>query len=479
MESINGGSPPYKKKRDYHKKHTSIRKGIIEYLIRLNIHDNIHDLYTSCIVINGILSTDDYRVCYKTLRNMIRPINMDTKKYNLLKTLTYAEEKGSDESGKCSKYEISPDHLGGLLMANIKDTNIVTAYKKESSVQFVEFDGKLYKTIEECKKETGLTRYEISKGAIRKVIEGLLYKVPYKDILTREHITVPFEYDYLSVKTLFHSLEKDVDLAKELYHIHSPSLMTLIAYGSGIMKDSLIYLYSEAGRRYVQSEKGANIQNVKSIFRELFFNGYYEIDINTCAPNVLIQMDGEGYHYISDYIKEKSKYRLAIMKHGFSESSSKHLINSLFFGASPKYKKSSFRQEHVDFDIDALFEDELVEGLMEDVAKLYRSLSAKIKNNAEYKNGKFIITNVLGRRKVFTQWDSKQAISFMYQGLESKIQDILIEETDSVLLLHDAVVCKTFPNLEDIISKIKAKTGYYVTLSFKKYDKENFYKGLE
>ena len=479
MESINGGLPPYKKRRDYHKKHNTIRKGVIEYLIKLNIHDNLDDLYTTCIVINGILGTDEYRVCYKALRKMLRPINMDRKEFTLLKTLTFVKERGSDESGKCSMYDISPEYLGGILMANIKDHSIVMIQKKEAEVKFIELDGRLYKTIEECRKETGLTRYEISKSAVKKVIEGLLYKAPYKDVLTKEHFTVPFEYDKASTNEFFHMMEKDVELAKKVYHLHHPSLMTLISYGSGEMSDELTYTYSEAGRRYVYTENGVNIQNVKSIVRELLFNGFYEIDINTCAPTVLIQMDGGQYDFIEEYIEDKSKYRYAIMEYGFFEGSSKQLINSLFFGASPKAKKSSFREDHKGFNLDELFEDELIGGLMEDVTRLYRSLSDSFRNSAEYRNGKFILTNDAGRMKVFQKWNTKQAIAFMYQGAESLIQDVLIEETDSVLLLHDAVVCKTFPNLEDIISKIKAKTGYDVTLSFKKYDKDNFYKGLE
>lgn len=479
METINGGLFPCKGKKKISTENNEVKQGIVEYLLKLNIHKNINDLYASCIVVNNILIMDEFRFCAKVLRRLITPLKYDRGEYYLFKELFEIKEKGTDLTGKCTLYDIVPEHKIKILMSIFKSNKMLHIQKKQKEVSFVEYNGKLYKTIEECSKETGLTRYDISKNSVKKIIKSILYKAPYRDkIEMYNSITANCDYKREAVEEFFLSVKNNEVIIRKLMELHTPSLMTVSSYGSGTMPNKLVYFYSEAGRRYLKTKNDANLQTMKAIYRNLFFDDYYELDIQTCAPNILLQMDGGKYPIIEDYIKDKNKYREEVKKYGLTESSSKQFINSLFFGASPKSHQSTFRKNNEDSLIDELFENTLIESLMIEVATLFKSLPDKLKRQAERKDKKFILYNLYGKRKEFERWNSKRAISFMYQGVEASILDIMDGETNAVLLMHDAIITKSLPDIPNLISLIKEKTGYNVTFSHKKYDKDIFFKEI-
>jgi hypothetical protein len=364
------------------------------------------------------------------------------------------------------------------------DNEEVVSVKREGyDVPVLEYEGQTYESINQIIKEYGRTKYMINKDVVKKTIKRLLYVTKDYDFID------DFSYDYVHrLDVNFEDVSKlDVEIRagkhQKLFMTGENSALAIARIAKGSFDGSCSYTEGKSGRLFFNHVNGGNLQNMRSIYRELVFHGQYEIDINTAAPTILYQMyrkmGGSKLIEVEDYIESKELFRRYMEEvYELEYSVGKQILNSLFFGAKiSRYGKSAVELIGKE-KVDQLINDESMLPLFEQVDKMFFYLLMKLKDKFSSKN---IVINSIGKQYKVKNWSKDRAkiISHMYFGVERMILDVMKENTDHTLLLHDAVVCKTFPNLEDIISKIKAKTGYDVTLSFKKYDKENFYKELE
>ena len=458
-------------------KNNNINRGIYNTLLKMNLHKNIHDLYATCVIANTLLSVKDLKLCRGMKEELLGRTVYDRGQYDLFKTVLIQHDDFDKRLEVCNSITIHPLYLPKLMNAMVHEKETLHIARKEKEVRLIRLNGEIYDTLRECVEETGMTEYQVRKEVVKEVLIGLMYKSSYKETFLRGNIPARCDYRDDIIKKFYEDNLENIDIWLKMYEIDSFGNMLIYQHGIGIADKNIAYSVVDSGRLFLKD--APNFQGMKSMFRDLFFDGYYEIDISTCAPTTLLQMSDYKYEFIEDYIEDKNKYRGALVEHGFTMSQAKELLTSLFFGAKPLQCGSGFRKDNPDLDIDRIVDDPLVFGLMEDTINLFKELGDRFKNQAVRNKSKWELKNAAGYTKRFDKWNRSKAVAHMYQGVERLMLDVLRENTDSVLLLHDAVVCKTFPNLEDIIRKIKAKTGYNVTLSFRKYDKENFYKGLE
>jgi len=455
----------------------NINRGIYKTLLRLNIHNNVNDLYATCVVVNTLLNMKELRLCRTKKKELLGNITFNTGEYGLFRTVLIQQDDFDKMLELCNSIIINPIYLPSLMNAMIHDKETLHISRKQKEIKLIRLNGEVYETIKDCIKETGMTDYQIRKKAVKEVIVGLMYKNSYKQTFLSGKIPAACDYRDDIIKKFYEDNLENIDIWLKMYEMDSFGNMLVYQHGIGAKDKQITYSMADSGRLFIKDSP--SLQGMKSIFRELFFHEYYEIDIDTCAPTVLLQMSDGKYPTIEDYIKNKNKYRGRLIEHCLTKAQAKELLTSLFFGAKPLQYGSSFRKDNPEIDVDDIASDDLIFNLMNETLELFKELGDKFKKEAVRDKKRWKIRNKAGYLKSFDRWNKSQVIAHMYQGVERLMLDVMKDSSQSVLLLHDAVVSKNLPDLEDIVRKIKGKTGYDVTLSWKKYDKENFYKELK
>lgn len=369
---------------------------------------------------------------------------------------------------------------------------------KKVKVKFYPYKGFLYKTKKEIKERFKLTRKQLDK--VGKIEYYSLFENPLSDKGYEDfgifHTKVP-KFEYSHKVNCNYDLLKDVadwvyntymengEVIEEEYEsLYLPFMQ--IYKNKEIFKERSNYIRGDFGRLFskVFAFEGIIAQHYSKRFRSLIFDGQYEYDMNTAVASILLQhvskLDlNDNYIFIEAYIEDKNFFRNKIIELGFSEKVAKQYFTSLFFGADvlkpkpfSKILKSFTREE-----LDKIIEDDSVQSLVSEVIELFNSIKNHYKKHYRVDN-KYVITNEIGKTKEFTPNEfNTKGIPFIYQGIEAKLLDSVIECFSHNCLMFDAFISEEVINPYELEEIGYEETGYKVSWSVEKieYDKDFFF----
>lgn len=245
--------------------------------------------------------------------------------------------------------------------------------------------------------------------------------------------------------------------------------------------NQIAYVRKGGGRLYQVSTNwhSHTAQQLSKEERKALFKDQFEYDISNSVVTILYQdyrqkinnsLEMKG---IEDYIKNKEKYRLELVKLGFSYEQAKMYYISIFFGADltsnihSLYAFSKLKMELGKDNLDRAFKVEMVQELVKEVYEVFSELGDYYKGLAIKSNNGWVLTNCRGITSTFNRWNNAKVLSFIYNGIESSILDyIYLEYLDSLsLMIFDAFILDRDLGLKELIElsiKIKNKLGYYV-----------------
>ena len=232
------------------------------------------------------------------------------------------------------------------------------------------------------------------------------------------------------------------------------------------------YTRSKFGRLFnrTQGFGYASLQNASKAMRKIIFQGQYEYDIATSVASILTQhltkinID-KYYPYIESYISDKDFYRNKIIELGFEEKQAKQYLTSLFFGIDVEnlHSQSKLYKAFSKEELDTILLDESIKELVAECLDLNETLQEYYKRQCKF-DGEWIIRNELGNTLRFTEWKKfkSKVISFIYQGIEAKILDVIRERMSVNLLLFDAFISEESVDVNFLRVLCYDNTGYYV-----------------
>lgn len=259
---------------------------------------------------------------------------------------------------------------------------------------------------------------------------------------------------------------------------------------------SLFYYKSkEVGLKYTQDENGRSyhkLQNVNKELRSILFAGYWDYDIETCAPTILSQMYfklfGEELPLVKDYCDRKTELRnYWANKTGARVKGIKAALTSIFFGGRLPSEKQIHRKTTIDhlikynmnFDnsvpiewkinellsfpqIIALGEDPLFMELSIEVAKA----TSRIAKHYKTKNKQ--ITNMFGVTKEFKRYEVRKVCYHLFIGVERTMLELITSKIDAPkLLIHDGFISLVRIDVNLMSDYIFKEIGYRVKYSEK------------
>lgn len=237
-----------------------------------------------------------------------------------------------------------------------------------------------------------------------------------------------------------------------------------------VNKKSILVQYEEKSTGRLCVIGTANLQTTKREIRNLLLSNmnYYDYDFENCHYNIFEQTlkkygaDMSEYQTMINYNRNKKEFRKQLMEYcGISEDKVKSVFISLVCGDSGGYYSKTFRK--------ILTKDE--------IAKINKYPSFKQLKAETMKGAKFLIEKMTGSDgilknaigKVFDKKSWKQRISFILQGFERQMLDVILEEywESIILLMHDGFVSTKILDIPRIENIIEQKTGYKMKLEMK------------
>lgn len=285
------------------------------------------------------------------------------------------------------------------------------------------------------------------------------------------------------------------DIRKMFDRIHRIKVAALFIDVVATIYGGIPMRYREVnnGRLYALGEH--NLQNVPRLVRKVGLNGCFDIDFENCHFALLYSMAlaiGIELHHIKGYLDNKNMHRETIAKDlGLPLSTIKTALLSLIFGALTnkdyydlelKIRKSSALGKLLGDKLKEFKRHPLVAGIITDI----KNGSEAVIIDHELKSvSRGHICNLCGvrmsskdsrtpKRKQMKSSYRREALSFLLQGAERFILDIVIRSLDGskiVLLQHDGITYKdelTPIELDKVISKIKDETGFDMKLEIEK-----------
>jgi hypothetical protein len=228
------------------------------------------------------------------------------------------------------------------------------------------------------------------------------------------------------------------------------------------------YRESNAGRLYAEGQY--NLQRCLSEVRRAALKGCYDVDIANCHWSLLAQMAdrlGEKAPHILHYLDNKKATRAEIASAGgISTVDAKFLLLAVVYGAtlarSQKENQRAIEQRLGMEATDRLRELPLVLDLYGDVRRIGRAVLLDYQARSK-KPGALV--NDAGR-EIGLKSNSREKLAHILQGAESMaLQSMLKTLAGSVALLqHDGLTVHGKPEVAKLERRIKADTGYGLTL---------------
>jgi hypothetical protein len=228
-------------------------------------------------------------------------------------------------------------------------------------------------------------------------------------------------------------------------------------YEFGSMLDSKKITYTERSGRLF----GGTQNLVKHIKQQLHYNHNYcyEYDIEACAPTLLLQyaktLGLKNAPIIEFYLDNKSEVRNDLATNtGIDIKIIKQVINALFAGARTD---GSIAKEINNIQQLRKFKaNEFVKSLIKDIAVMWRHIKPSI--GTRYKKTGGIETRV----SPTTKWS-------VYFKLERQVLNVVIdylcESSNDGVYEHDGWTTTKQINQNELITRVKDKTGYQIKLS--------------
>lgn len=228
------------------------------------------------------------------------------------------------------------------------------------------------------------------------------------------------------------------------------------------------YRESPAGRLY--AEGSLNLQRCVSEVRRAALRGCYDVDIANCHWSLLAQMAerlGEPSPHILRYLANKKATRAEIASAGgISVDDAKFLLLAIIYGAtlarSQKENQLAIEKRLGAEASELLRELPLVKDLYRDVRRVGKAVLIDYAARTQ-KAG--VMVNDAGR-EIGIKSNGREKLAHILQGAESNaLQSMLAALSGRVAVMqHDGLTVHGEPDLTALEYRIKADTGYALTL---------------
>ena len=254
-----------------------------------------------------------------------------------------------------------------------------------------------------------------------------------------------------------YSLEGTQKLFYELSERDELNIPTQVIL-SNILKSAntkLGYHRSDSGR-LVSKYGSAFGQNIKKRFRNYIFEGQYEYDIESAAPNILSQLYtkifGEVLHQVDLFCNNTDLFRNSLVNIGISEKVAKRFFTMLFFGAGKKSIKELFS----DSEWEVISNIDEIASLIDSIQVLFNRLSGYYKKLG--KDSGFF--NIHTSKISTVDTTRSKLVGGVYLAYESLVLDVIIEDINISLLLFDAFISQDSIDTKVLEDRIYATTGF-------------------
>lgn len=453
----------------------TVNKGIIEYLLSLNIAKNRYEIFACGYLLNNY-TTNNQNVGIPMSKSFLERIYTPhgyrkTKDKPLLKFLFEKTKEFDKRLNQSNEYSFKRDLILEL-------TKWINKYPKDIIVRLqgnkiaIRCDKENFIILDTNLKETCLEKYQKVEfiNSILKYMETL--DVDRGRGGKEEHPTL---IDTKSIRDFYENYILKDKLSDFLLTRHGLSVAMISRINAnGIDKQE--YVESLSGRLFSDGNY-YSLQNIKSVFRELVFNGQWELDINTAAPSIMYQIYlRRGYKklpYVEDYISNKEYWRDKVTATlDIPKRLTKELLTASIFGANYKVEGKSFSNLLTVDKLEILKNDIELSSLFSEMVEVPKSIAKNYDFNS--------VTNAYGKTRKFKKGESGRAATHIYFGVERIILEILRKELrEYSLLLHDAIVTPIKPDVSKLEEIVEKKTGFKVSFSLIEYNKVNFYNWME
>jgi hypothetical protein len=361
----------------------------------------------------------------------------------------------------------------------------------------------IYLTRKQMKEELGLSNRE-TEDFMEKYMEVFktLPSKQHRQVLTKKELKGDIDFQHYPklnderIDDCISFLKRNVSNNSNMLNcIHFASVVSDFRDLKGL-ESTFVYQRKGGGRLYQRANYNSNIvpQQLPSKFRAVMFEGQYAYDINTAVINVFYQLYWRfiakkcNFYYIEEYIRDKEQFRQELVKEGFTYKQAKQYFTALLFGANLSTNLESLEQYSTI--VKSIGGDNLVKALnntkvqniVEEIIYLYNELGEYFKQkaleNAKELKTKYKVLNTRGTSKNLDKWNNPKVLSFIYNGVESQILDIVCKRYDISLLLFDEFISPNNIDLEELSRIVMKELGYDLTFSKEKLE-SNFEELLE
>ena len=357
-------------------------------------------------------------------------------------------------------------------------------YKPKISIGF-KFGRQFFKSKAALMKEKRLTRREVDKMGLDESRFLELVSAPFEHSKHQEerkyqYFTAP-KYNKEAVAQFADWFDETLNIHALTENVGKAELAALGVWDfNNDINDRRAYYYRhDFGRLFTVKPRG-----MSKLWRSVVFSGFYEYDIETAAPNILVQFaerngsGGKGWKNIRKYIADKEGYRKELSQLlELSEEGGKNLLNALFFGAVVPSKQNDLKDSAVGeliskYSIEKQSVHEYFKrifvatkttkfgGLFREIGRLFAEISKIVKNKSTYTH--FIFDSIqIPRDRIKNR---SVLVSALYQHEEAKVLAAMTNNISSELLIHDAFISSSDYPVEILENMIKQETGYDLTI---------------
>jgi hypothetical protein len=219
------------------------------------------------------------------------------------------------------------------------------------------------------------------------------------------------------------------------------------------------------------------IQNIKRDVRKKVFAGWWDYDIEACAPTLIHQFvttskwyeprSADDFPALTRQISDKQSVRREIGElTGLDAKSVKELLSAVFFrgNPAPSHKAGMFRILGGDIEKHARFlQDPFVKQLRDDVKRLWAK--ATVFDRIERGRARLLEERKPAKRPAKA---SRLRMS-IYLSLERRVIQVLEDEIAKqkvpLILIHDGFMARQRLKVDELEKVVKDKTGFVVRLS--------------
>ena len=225
--------------------------------------------------------------------------------------------------------------------------------------------------------------------------------------------------------------------------------------------------YRDSGtRRYHE------IQNIKRDLRKALFEGWWDYDIEACAPTLIYQYaaahsrEQHGcdlpFPAVARLVRDKAAVRQHVAElTGLTVQPTKELLTMLLFRANtaPFHKNRLFSLLGCDQErLKRFLNDPLISEFRSDVERMWAAVLRR--DDGERKT--------VGQQPAQFKRASKRRMS-IYLGLERRVMDAilgrLVADGATPILMHDGFMSRTKADVDELVRAVKDQTGFDVRLS--------------